>query len=708
MGRMRRRFGNRGWPFFDTTMRIKQLVAGLLIVAIVLGCGGAPALAEYARVLSPESNTTLSGAVEVSAGFEADARTPVTRVTMSVDGSPYAVKGLTSPQQSGVVSLLWDTTAFSDGAHGISLYFYSGSKLVGKCYQKLQVSNGRETAANPPGKGPALIQMKNLRDGEKVSGRRQVAVLPASSLGQGVFLSVHVDSSLKLISNRAPFEFTLDSTALSDGPHVVEAQVRDSAQNLLAARTVRVTVENAGTVASAVRQAELTPAATSGPTARIERPRASTPTPPPPSANRPGPAIGEMARAPEPVPSNVPARVTTVPALRPAEPTAKSESGATAVARPDVETAPSPSEPQPPVAEATADVPETASDLPNESARAAAPEFSPAPASARAAAQDASAQPSVPVEVPKPVAPSASPALVPPAVKPETKWQGDLARAIEEPRLSRPPLIIPPADRPRATGKVEQVKPLPPKTQVEPNASTAGLKLPDGMVMAALPPAVPAPAPDGLIARPAPAAEPEPVLAPPVSSAAQIAPDVKPATTEVHLSPRAVAGDPVARPAVPAPTAPAPAAVSKAPQPVRVALGPRPKVEEHPRSTGATSVAAPRTSTVTYTERNAPVVRGASLVTLRKAMESFGASVSWDHYGKTATVRTGSYKLVVDARAGTAKVNGRQMRNPQVRIANGHIQISAKALARGLKLDLSADPKSRQIRLTLANQNLNG
>ncbi len=744
-----RRAGSRGRLGPGYTMQTRRIVASLLIVTIVLGYGGAPALAGYARLLSPQSSAVVSGTVEVSAGFEASAKTPVTRVVLSVDGTEYGLKGLDAPQASGVVSILWDTTAFEDGPHGLSLYFYSGSKLAGKCYQKVQVQNHGEAAVTPPAKGSSVIQFSNLRDGERVSGRRQVAVNPSANLGQGVFLSVYVDKTLKLVSNRPPFEFSLDTAGLSDGPHAVEAQVRDASQNLLATYAIRITVENAGTIASAVREASSTAAAGPASTKSIERPQETRAIPASASASQPDNGSAVAARASEPAtaaaiqPSAVtseprqdssasrPAPAVQIPEQQPAaapsvktapsdEPVAvakapaselpdpSSGQAATRMASlpaphsvqmevsvtPSVEAVSAEAPSVPAAAEATApeasapadtgEAVETASSLPPDETAASEPEFAGAEADARAVDSDITARPRTPAGAPEPAtpaAPAASPVAAAPAVKPETKWQGQMARAVEDPRLSRPPLITTPAVKPNSAATVDQVRPLPPKTLVEPNAGTPHAAVAGKVLMASLPPASPAPAGDGLMARPAPAVEeevPEPA-APPASSAAGIQPEAKAETAWPGASPKAEAADVVARPAAP----------------VRVALA--------PASAGARTAAVSETSTgetVTYTEQALSGVRGPAMITLRMAMEHLGGSVSWDHFGKTATVWLGGHKLMVDVRAGTAAVDGRQIGDARVTLTAGRIHLSAIEVARAMGLRLTADPRTHQVRLS--------
>lgn len=735
-------------------MQTRRIIASLLIVTIVLGYGGAPALAGYARLLSPQSSAVVSGTVEVSAGFETDPKTPVTRVVLSVDGAEYGLKGLDSPQASGVVSILWDTTVFADGPHGLSLYFYSGSKLAGKCYQKVQVQNHRDAALTPPSKGSSVIQFSNLRDGERVSGRRQVAVNPSASLGQGVFLSVYVDKTLKLISNRPPFEFSLDTAGMADGPHAVEAQVRDASQNLLATCALRITVENAGTIASAVREASSTAAARPASTKSIERPREARAVPASASASEPNNGSAVAARASEPASAAAiqPTAVTSEPrqdssASRPtpavqapeqkpaAAPSVRTApSGeAVAVAKAPASVQPDPSSGQPatrmaslpapqsvqmevsvtpsedavsaaapsvPAAPAEATAPaasapidpgaaadegvETSSSLPPDETAASQPEFAGTEADARAVDSDITARPRTPAGAPEPAtpaAPAASPVAAAPAVKPETKWQGQMARAVEDPRLSRPPLITTPAVKPNSAATVDQVRPLPPKTLVEPNAGTPHAAVAGKVLMASLPPASPAPAGDGLMARPAPAVEEEvsESAAPPASSAAGIQPEAKAETAWPGASPKAEAADVVARPAAP----------------VRVALA--------PASAGARTAAVSETSTgetVTYTEQALSGVRGPAMITLRMAMEHLGGSVSWDHFGKTATVWLGGHKLMVDVRAGTAAVDGRQIGDARVTLTAGRIHLSAIEVARAMGLRLTADPRTHQVRLS--------
>lgn len=697
-------------------MLIKRLTAITLAVLLVLGSGGVPLLAAAARIVTPPDLSGVSGSVDVSIGFESSDSQPVTRVSLFVDGEEYAVKAINPPQPRGVVSMLWDSTRFADGNRGLSVYIYSGAEMIAKSYVKVQVRNLSDAAQVAPPKGKEKVRFFNLRDGERVQGMKSVTIVTDDSLGVNPYIAVSIDRDLKYLSNRQPCTFPLDTTRLSDGTHLIEVEVRNADQDVIATTAQRINVENGtGSLAAEVR------ALATG------------------SAGEPAVAVTPSAPAVLPAPA-VEAETGAVEETDIAERASEVEVPATA-GRPRTEAvvAAAPVQPAPPVLEAprvsTAPAAPTRDEtLPK--LNAPAPSVSPLEAAAGPVQMAMRPAPAAPrADMPAtPVSPSAPRAEVNPQVsegqadvvpaEPATRWGSMQARAVPtestiirpsgvpEPKPVAPspePASSPISDVPQlrrdqnrtaaslATGKprpVDEAQPSQPVAAAppaqDPAASEAALdssqqpesrwaryeaRLVDAQP-GIRPASVPDPEPVAAVEASEPVAAPEPVKPAAASLAveASVSPDEvgpvdRPAFVEIAMLPKVQKLEPTARPQDPL-------------------MGPDPDVD---------TVAE---DTFTYVERQPILGNGSSLVHLRSMVESFGGSVIWDHSAKTATASLNGRSVTADFRTGVVAVEGKRLEDCEARLVDDRAAISARAVAEALGLSATWDSKSRQVKVT--------
>lgn len=236
----------------------RKAISLTLCIALLLGPGGGLAMAAAVRIISPPEKSVARGLVEIAIGFDTQSDVPVTRADIHIDGKPYAVKAVNPPASKGVVSMMWDTSLFADGFRGVSVYLYNGRTLVGKSYVKIEVANlaggGGAAGSAPPKLDAGRVQILNLQDGEAVKGVKTVSIVPDQALGTGVFVSASVDKQLQFLSNRAPFGFTLDTRDMAEGTHLLEVEVKNANQDILASRAIRFNVLNAGSLAEEIRE----------------------------------------------------------------------------------------------------------------------------------------------------------------------------------------------------------------------------------------------------------------------------------------------------------------------------------------------------------------------------------------------------------------------------------------------------------------------
>ncbi|BCW97218.1 MAG: hypothetical protein KatS3mg024_0045 [Armatimonadota bacterium] len=661
-------------------MKWRRILASALVVVMFLGYGGLPVVAATARLLAPKGDSTVSGSVEVSVGFESSASQPVTAAALHVDGTLYASKAVEAGQDRGVISFLWDSTRFTDGAHGLSVYLYSKDKLVGKSYTKVRVRNSGDSSPGLPAPTPPRasdpIRFLNLRDGERVSGIKVINIASDRSLGESPFIAIYVDRTLKYISNRQPFSYELDTQKLTEGTHLVEAEARNSNQEVLARTAARINVERGPALVREV--AGLTRSAQPEAPARITMPPA-VPIPAAPAPEQKGSsARAAAARAPE-VAVSRPVRPEPAPVMRSPAPEKTSSQPASA-ARTVIE-------PSEPVSSAAVDI------------ASREPVLNPANPAVAAATGTVPAVPSVPVVE---IQPDASAPDAAPATAGSPQWTGrqpepvrtvqsfepappvpaQPAQAAAAPKSSPEPVSSPPAD-PQAVN-TPAIAPVREPAQ------------PVVMALADVPPRLPVP------------------TAPPDEDSAQKVATVQPEASVQEAGPagpspfvqapaiaRSTSGQQLAEPAAPVMQVTQEEPVGSVPQ-ERLSEPPFVKMAAAPAWKETLPAMRPtlpvpetrRVSIRSFTEQKPLIQEGASLVHLRHVVEGLGGRVSYDHATKTASASLDGRELTADLKSGTIRIGG-QVYPGEAMLVRDRAILPAGALAKAFGLTVRWDSRSR-------------
>ena len=652
----------------------RRILASALAVVLLPGYGALPAVAATVRLLAPKGDSTVSGSVEVSVGYESGASEPVTSVALHVDGALYASKAVEAGQGRGVVSFLWDSTRFADGSHGLSVFLYSRGKIAGKSYTKVRVWNaapatGLPSPAPPRGSGP--IRFLNLRDAETVRGVKVINIACDRSLGESPFIAIYVDRTLKYISNRQPFSYELDTEKLAEGTHLVEAEARNSNQEVLARSAVRINVEHASGLAREV--AALASAPQQEPDSRVTMPApVPVPVPAPERTAASGPATA--ARAPETAAPR-PDRPLPAPVMRETAP----QSAAAPL--------PAPAPPGEPLASPDARVP------------ARGPELTPARIAALPAKNPAARAPALPAEPVAPVssAPGTSTGREPAAPR-WTAGQPEPVIFAQGPGKPASPSPVRPAGnlaRPEPQSEPVSTPPADPQAVNAPAITPA--RDPAQPVMTArvdVPPRLPVPAapPDEDASRPAAPAEPE-------ASLREVRPAEPGPFLGVPARPTAAEGEEPVLPAALLPTEQETAQSlpeGERVEPSFLTMAAAPAWKETLPEMRPT-LPAPQTrrvSTRTVTEQRPLIQEGASLVHLRHVVERLGGRVSYDHATKTATAVLDGRELTADLKTGAIRIGGQIYPGEAILVSDRAI-LPAGALARAFGLTVRWDSRSR-------------
>ncbi len=441
----------------------------LLVCACCVLPGLLPALAFSRPVVAitrPADQAVLYGDTTVEVAFRSDSMRPIVRLDLLLDGRDIQSDPLPTPLLEGQRTLLLPSAALAPGTHRLTVRALDTLGDVGTVEVNISSPGG---AAGGVDVIPPAVSIYYPAQGATVSGFVTVRAEVNDSSPIRVVM-FYVDGKLHTVRmNAPPFTAEWDTRRFQDGPHVLEARAKDSADNEGNAAPVTVIVQNHAA--------------------------APTPAPVPTPVTVPGPATIPTPGVSGPTASGSPAVVIPVVV---APPTISGGTGEPAVVIPGpVPVTPSPVVAMPPVETGTGPGPMVAATGP-----IGAPGGVPAPVT------PVPGTPSTELQVPVVEAPtlaSADTALAPPP------------GASDEPKLASagPMLPAPTATLARPDTTVAEPQTATPEgTPMLPTAQPSGdpLTAPAGELP------VPAPIPLmtpglGVLSEP-PAPEPEPVAAP--------------------------------------------------------------------------------------------------------------------------------------------------------------------------------------------------
>lgn len=200
-------------------------VLGLLQAVTI--CGQAQA---SVTLSAPSDGNIVSGAVTITAQPSAS----VTWVNVYVDGN-Y----LTS---SPPFTFSWNSNNVPNGNHTISIQGYNNSNQGdGYAAVTVQVANGQTTGGS--------VGISTPSAGAEVSGAVPVNVQVGSNVE---WVDVYIDG--KYWTSSPPYDFTWESTSVSDGNHTISVSAFDSNNQPVGEASTNVSVANNGPAAAAQSQ----------------------------------------------------------------------------------------------------------------------------------------------------------------------------------------------------------------------------------------------------------------------------------------------------------------------------------------------------------------------------------------------------------------------------------------------------------------------
>ena len=204
-----------------------------------------------AQITSPANGATVSGTVSVAA--TATDNVGVSRVELLVDGAQIA------SDSSAPYQFSWNTAALSNGTHTLQARAVDAASNAGLSSTLTVTVNN--TVTPPPDTTVPTAQITSPSNGATVSGTVNVAVTAADNVAVSR-VELLVDGTQVASDTSAPYQFSWNTAALSNGTHTLQARAVDAASNAGLSSIVSVTVNNTVTP----------PSDTTAPTAQITSP----------------------------------------------------------------------------------------------------------------------------------------------------------------------------------------------------------------------------------------------------------------------------------------------------------------------------------------------------------------------------------------------------------------------------------------------------
>ncbi|MDD5687959.1 MAG: Ig-like domain-containing protein [Elusimicrobia bacterium] len=182
-------------------------------------------------ITSPANGATISGSVNVTANATDDKA--VTQVDFYVDNV------LKSIDTSAPYAWSLDTTAYTNGSHTIKAVAVDTSSQTATAQISVMVNN---VVTPPPVDNPPTVTITNPANGATVSGSVSVTANATDDIAV-TQVGFYVDSVLKSIDTSAPYAWSLNTTAYSNGSHTIKAVAVDTSSQT-ATSQISVTVNN--------------------------------------------------------------------------------------------------------------------------------------------------------------------------------------------------------------------------------------------------------------------------------------------------------------------------------------------------------------------------------------------------------------------------------------------------------------------------------
>ncbi|MDO8684362.1 MAG: stalk domain-containing protein [Armatimonadota bacterium] len=608
-------------------------------------------------LLTPESGKKVTGdKIEVAVGYNTGSSEMVTRIDLLIDKAPYLSKQLEVPRSRGIASFMWDSGAFKNGSHQLSVQIYAGKKLIGTAAGKA-VSENKIRDITPP-----VISFKGLANGVVLSGSKKVSLEVKDDSGRNPIVSILIDKNVKSIQNRPPYTIDWNTKELPDGNHVLDAYAYDDAGNCSKMVSLEVTVIN------------------SAPSKIAAAPK---PAPKPIVTSKPEPAPKPVAVAkasPEPKPA-VESKPSSTP--KPVV-TAKTEPKPMPVVLPKPAPVAKPTTPKPAIAAVpkpkAQTVPSNKAEVPaGKNVAAVSPKPAPKPRISKAAAS------AVPAKIETKTA--ALPPANPPAIA---------APKVGAVKTSKPEIVV-------AHSAVPSVISRPVEPTIEETPVAVAKTKPAPKTAAQQTPKIAAKPVSSTVAA-KPVAAPTPKIA--VKPVSPVAPKAKPVVTASATPAPAVIAKPAMPPSQASPPkpvvtiAPKPklAVVAVAPVVEEPSVAPKPAVSPTPKPKPVAVAVEPPAPKVVSKPAPTPVQNIPAYITIRQAADLAKMHISIEPEGSVIRIYNANKNIEFQIGASEVLVDHHVVvMSAPVQVIRGHVVIPSSFIIKELGITPKSDPETEKL-----------
>src|SRR5919197_552102 len=197
-----------------------------------------PALAQLGGLIvtitSPQSGSTVSGSIPVSASVTIIGSLTVVGVQFKVDGANLGAEDTSAPY-----SISWNTTTASSGSHTLTA---RARDAAGNA-----ATSGAVTVTvnnTPPDTTPPTVSITSPAPGSMVSGTINVTASASDNVGVAGVQFMLDGGNLGAEDTSAPYSVSWNTTTASPGSHTLTARARDAAGNATTSAAVTTTVSD--------------------------------------------------------------------------------------------------------------------------------------------------------------------------------------------------------------------------------------------------------------------------------------------------------------------------------------------------------------------------------------------------------------------------------------------------------------------------------
>ena len=204
-------------------------------------------IAPRVTILQPSYADLIKGTTQIVIAVETKGA-PTKNVEMFIDGvsatgGAAALAGLNSAQFD------WRTTTVKDGLRRLTVRVTDENGLRGEAETQVYINNSRKADKTAP-----TLNWQNVRNGELLHGETKLQLGASDNFGvKYIVITVNpIDQPDRTpalrasLINRAPFEYSLDTTRLPDGVYVLNARAYDMLDNEGSTQRVTFGVTNNG------------------------------------------------------------------------------------------------------------------------------------------------------------------------------------------------------------------------------------------------------------------------------------------------------------------------------------------------------------------------------------------------------------------------------------------------------------------------------